>query len=129
MQFPQRATSFAELAEVWSDRVPATPETFAQLSRTDRDFYRERIVGGLHGPTELAARCLRNEGLRSAQAEDGCKRARLNPLARPARSGTRRGGRPPKEYSVEVMAAIGGKFKSARALFAPVQASAAEVTA
>jgi hypothetical protein len=126
MTFPEHKQSFHELAEVWGDRVPATPETFAQLSRTDRNFYRTRIICGLHGPTELAARCMRNEGLRNPQAVDGNKRARLEPVAA---KGPERGGRPPLRYSVALMAEVGGKFKSATAQFVPVQASAAEVSA
>jgi hypothetical protein len=128
MTFPERTQSFSELAEVWGDRVPATPETFAQLSRTDSDFYRARIIGGLHGPTELAARCLRNEGLRNSAAGDGEKRARLVPL--PAKS-LQRGGRKPMKYSVALLAEVGGKYKSATAQFlpTPVQASAAEARA
>jgi hypothetical protein len=105
------------LVEYYADRVPATEETFAQMSRGDRSFYVARVRSGMPAPTELAARCMRNEGLRNPCAGGGNKCARVEPLPAPA-------NRP--RYHVDMYPPRSGRIPVCRAV---VQTSAAEVSA
>lgn len=60
-----RSTSLESLIEEYADRVPATTNTMAQLNEGTRTFYMQRLKHRVGPPpTELAARCLRNEGMR-----------------------------------------------------------------
>lgn len=106
-----------ELVEYYADRVPATEETFAQLSRGDRSFYVARVRCGMPAPTELAARCMRNEGLRNPAVRSGNKCARIEPLPPPAGS---------PRYHVDMYPPRSGRIPVMRAA---VQTSAAEVGA
>lgn len=57
--------SLEVLVEEYAHRVPATEETMSQLDKGSRRFYLRRLRAHTCPPlSELAARCVRNEGLR-----------------------------------------------------------------